>query len=157
MFKNLTYAIALVAPLLASGSAFAQVACGDSTCPRGFSCETESAGCPAVECVGDGCKQCEPSTYSYCKALPCQSDSDCDVGMVCTGVQYQGCADAAEPACDGPNCPTKASSETCGSTAPTSECVPRWQLHCETAADCGEGFTCEVEESCSCSGSAVPG
>lgn len=155
--KNVTYVFALALPLLGSGTALAQVACGNATCPRGFSCETETLGCPAIECVGDNCKPCEPSAYSYCKPLPCRSNDDCDTGMVCTGVQYEGCARAAEPSCDGPDCEASSSSNTCGQTAPTTECVPRWQLPCQTAADCGAGFTCEEVESCTCAGSSGGG
>jgi hypothetical protein len=37
-------------------------------------------------------------------------------------------------------------------TTTTHQCTPRWQLPCQTAADCGPGFTCDEQQSCGCSG-----
>jgi translation initiation factor IF-2 len=33
----------------------------------------------------------------------------------------------------------------------TKSCKPRYELHCNTAADCGGGFTCVAEMDCGCS------
>lgn len=36
-------------------------------------------------------------------------------------------------------------------------CAPKWAAPCETASDCGEGFTCEAVEVCECSGGGSTG
>jgi len=35
--------------------------------------------------------------------------------------------------------------------------VPRWTLGCATAADCGDGFSCDEQISCTCPGSPGTG
>ncbi|MFZ5889764.1 MAG: hypothetical protein ACOY0T_01735 [Myxococcota bacterium] len=142
--------------LLVSSPALAQQVCGEQTCPRGFSCETATTACPDIDCSGDGCRPCTPTEYSYCSPAPCQADSDCDSGMVCAAYERSDCGSSA-PACDGADCPKPPADSVSCTTTIAHQCTPRWMLPCETAADCGGGFTCEEQQRCSCSGSGSSG
>jgi MYXO-CTERM domain-containing protein len=152
---------ALLVPSLAAlvltlgGNAFAQEACGDTTCPKNWECATEPAPCPDLPCDGADCPPCEGTTEA-CRALPCASDADCDPAMRCVTEQHTVCTGGDEPcgANDGgkPECPEP---EPVDCTVETiSACVPAYVLPCESAAGCGEGFTCEPVEECSCGGSS---
>jgi MYXO-CTERM domain-containing protein len=72
--------------------------------------------------------------------------------MVCYSETREEC-DSAPPCADG-DCPA-----TDSACEPVTEsgCVPRYVLPCEADADCGVGFTCEVEEECACSGGGSSG
>jgi Cys-rich repeat protein len=167
------FALCLVAPLLVSARASADEACGDKVCPKGFTCETFSLGCPAIACADEAsCPPCEPAEESVCVPVPCSSDADCASGMVCFTETREECegsepcagdpgdADdpgSAEPA--PPNPDPDAKSADCDAepvnctTVTASSCVPRWALPCEAAADCGAGFTCEEQLRGGCAGS----
>jgi hypothetical protein len=67
---------------------------------------------------------------------------------VCTG----GTAPCAAPDGGEPDCP-EPEPESCVLET-VSACIPKYLGACQTAADCGDGFTCEPEEECSCSGSS---
>jgi hypothetical protein len=135
--------------------AAAQEACGESECPKGYSCEDVPAACPAIACAeGSECPPCE-GTVEQCVPQSCDSDADCDEQMVCLTRTITECA-SAEPACDpGPDCASAPPSDC--SAVSFSACVPRWTLNCVTAADCGEGFSCEEQMSCSSPGSPPSG
>ncbi len=126
----------------------------EPACPEGFVCEEITLDCPAVEyaCVeGEDCEPptCEPTTESVCSPAACTTSDDCGPDLVCLETQTVICTDVA--------CPP---GETCEAVEPQCEpqtesrCAPRWMAPCETAADCGEGFDCVAEESCSCGGSS---
>jgi hypothetical protein len=135
--------------------AAAQEACGESECPKGYTCETVPAGCPAIACAeGSDCPPCE-ATVEQCVAQSCDSDADCDEQMVCLTRTITECASDA-PACEpGADCGSAAPSEC--TAVSTSACVPRWTVGCVTAADCGEGFSCEEQMNCSSPGSPPSG
>jgi hypothetical protein len=156
--RTLWMAAALTASFFVSSTAFADVTCGDKTCPLGFTCESyESGACPAIATADGGDVACKSSTSYQCIPGPCGVDSDCADGMVCHASTTSVCSGTKAAPCD-PNAadctvvatPTPTS---CTSTT-TQQCVPRYSLPCQTATDCGPGFTCEEGQSCGCSGSA---
>lgn len=146
------------------GRALAEQACGDKTCPLGFTCETASSTCPAIACADDApdCKTCTASTSNYCVAAECAADTDCGAHMVCAGQEVVDCP-APPPAkrcapnetCPEPDAPADRS--TACTTKTVKRCTPRWELPCRMASDCGDGFTCEEQQSCTCSGSSGGG
>lgn len=142
--------LAFLSPLSVAALARAEGKCGDTNCPKNWECKTETAVADIACAPDEPCKAAEPTTHEYCSPLSCKSDADCAADMVCyteTGVE---CADT--PPCSGQgDCFVPAD----GGCMPTtrSACVPRYVPACETAADCGPGFTCETQEDCSCSGS----
>jgi hypothetical protein len=131
--------------------------CGsDSACGYGFECVVVgTSGCPPTPpCASDAaCPEPEPCTATDvygCAPAHCQQDADCASGMVCHGWE-QPCAttDCACPPGQECDCgaPVSCEPET------VSLCTPRYLLPCQTAADCGTGFTCQEAETCTCSGS----
>lgn len=144
--------------------AHADVACGDTTCPTGYECLSQEGACPAIAIdEGSGGAQdlpaCTPTTQYYCSPLPCTTDADCASGMVCYTYATTNCATTAvdtAPCLDQTNCPEPESvvPANCEDTT-TSQCVPQWTLPCTTAADCGDGFTCDEQERCACSGGST--
>ena len=90
-------------------------------------------------------------TVKDCSPLPCTSDSECAAGMVCYTETLENC-DTAAPTCPaGADCPAPADAGCQPVTY--SGCVPQYLVPCETDADCGAGFNCQVEEDCACGGS----
>src|SRR5687768_7467139 len=73
--------------MLSSNQAFAQEACGDETCGKGFTCETAPGACDLSCRVSESGDGCEPTPCSaevqYCAPAPCSADADCGVGMLC--------------------------------------------------------------------------
>jgi MYXO-CTERM domain-containing protein len=67
---------------------------------------------------------------------------------VCTG----GAAPCAKPEDGEEECPAPEPEECTVETV--SACLPRYLGVCEDASDCGEGFSCEPAEECSCGGSS---
>jgi hypothetical protein len=156
----------LVAAVLAAGvgtsrTVQAQEKCGETECPKGYTCETGTAGCPAIACMdGEVCKPCEPAQYSYCVPAACETDADCGAHMKCAAIEQKECTGETAPAtepCE-PNTECKVTAAPVESVECTTttihQCQPQWTLPCETAADCGEGFACKEQESCWCSGSS---
>ena len=126
----------------------------EPACAEGFVCEEVPVPCTTIDvaCVeGEPCEpvECEPTTESVCTPAPCTTSDDCGPDLVCLETETVTCTDA--------ECPP---GEECEAVEPQCEtltegrCAPRWMAPCETAADCGEGFDCVEQESCSCSGSA---
>ncbi|HWA77987.1 MAG TPA: hypothetical protein VG937_36885 [Polyangiaceae bacterium] len=152
--------LVLFAPLFTAQAAFAEQACGDTSCPKGFTCEMEPTGCPAIDCIDASCKPCVPSTVSVCRPGSCNTDSDCADGMACAEVQQTNCVGsdtgAVPPDCVDGACPEKPADVTCETTT-SKLCQPRWTLSCAADADCGAGFTCKEQQQCSCSGSSGGG
>ncbi len=157
MTYRIAFATSLVSLILAEpGLARAQTTCGDLVCPKGYECVTDRQECPAIDCIeGEACQPCEPIEATTCSPLPCSSDADCDSGMTCHAHDVEECTGGAPP-CDrsedGGACPPAPEPEC--TTTRVSQCVPNWALPCETAADCGPGFTCEELEECGCTGSS---
>jgi hypothetical protein len=133
------------------------VSCGDGpACAYGFECAVVgSSGCAPAACApGASCPEPEPCavTNEYaCMPAHCQVNQDCAAGMVCH--EYAEACAVTDCACppDAPDC-------GCGTTTcdpkTVSMCTPVYLLPCDTATDCGAGFTCQAQESCSCGGSA---
>ncbi len=138
----------------------AQQCSDDAACPRGFTCEvTAVSDCaaPAPACEpGKACAMaptptCESREYRSCVPGVCQTDADCASGMVCHEQRQESCAVAPSPPCaDGGLCP-RPTPPSC-ETKVERTCLPRYLLPCEQAAQCGEGFTCEAQQQCGCSG-----
>jgi len=157
--KYAIFSAALAGVLGFAGSASAQQACGDSSCPKGYSCETVPAVCPTIDCAeGQPCTPCPTGTVQQCVAEACDSDADCDEHMICLTREVATCSGQAAPACPpGAACDVPAPEPPDCTLESYSQCVPRWTLGCATAADCGEGFACIEQESCGCSGSSGGG
>ena len=98
----------------------------------------------------------------------CTSNSDCDKGFACMTSES-----TVPTACDCPanatcKCPTIPITSSCqpldncnadsecasGMVCSSSNCVPKWSLHCVTASDCGDGFDCVTDTMGQCSGSS---
>ncbi len=142
---------------LSARVAHADTACSsDADCGKGFSCTVvggSACGSPGCE-GGKACPPptpCEPTEIKACEPGACKVDTDCADGMVC----YTSSAPCAEPACaPGSDCPPS----TCASGT-QSQCIPRYQAPCSTAADCGAGFNCVQGPTPDCSvrsGPALP-
>lgn len=154
-------ALALAAPLLVATHASAEQACGDAPCPQGYTCRTAPGACPAIACAEENCPPCEAPDAQFCVPAACETDSDCGAGMACTEYTSSCEQGDSEPT---PDCPPGAE---CGKPepgfaptppeecAPSTQllCTPHWQLPCDVADDCGPGFDCVEQESCSSSGS----
>lgn len=143
----------------------------DADCPTGLTCEElGGSACATPACPpGEPCPEptpCDPVIYYGCVAPPpppCAADSDCADGLTCIIESYESCSGggaigAPEPlpggAPDGSGTGTETDPVAECTTETYSYCAPRWMGPCETAADCGDGFTCEPEVSCACSGSS---
>jgi hypothetical protein len=163
VFPRGLIALIAVAPLVVAVDARAEETCGDRSCPTGFRCETYPTACPEIDCAADSgsCPVCEPGTEAVCVPKTCGSHADCAADMLCATEERTRCDDGAAADCgdaregEKPDC-TPAPEANC-TTERVSQCVPRWQLPCTSAADCGVGFTCEQRESCTCSGSSGSG
>lgn len=135
----------------------ASATCGDgAACGYGFECVVvgTSSCAPTPPCAPDSnCPEPEPCTATEvygCAPAHCAQDTDCANGMVCHAWE-QPCVstDCACPPGEKCDCGAPVSCEP--STAQL--CTPRYLLPCQTAADCGAGFTCEEAQSCTCAGS----
>jgi hypothetical protein len=155
--QRLFFAMALSGALLEPGVALADTPCGDSTCPKGYTCEAYPGPC-ADSRDGSTVGACETSMQYSCVEAPCTSDADCGTLMVChtsTRESCTGTAAVSKCAPDNLDCTEDVASvdPTCTTTT-ASTCVPRYDLPCTVASDCGDGFTCEPQTSVMCSGSA---
>ncbi|MES1172382.1 MAG: hypothetical protein ABUL77_04020 [Bacteroidota bacterium] len=156
----------------ASATGQAQVCTSNADCVRGTSCQA-SAVPPAeparpscgkeVDCGGAGLVAPAKDggaapIQMFCQPAPCKADNDCGSGMVCHSETISACSGSStrpacmpNTACDAPAiAPAK---ETCTTTT-TSACVYKWQLPCNTDADCGSNdFACKPITVGMCSGS----
>jgi hypothetical protein len=141
------FAVSFVAPLAVAALARAEGTCGDQTCPKNWECKQATATDGVACAPGEACPEPETTTFEYCAPLSCTSDADCAADMVCYSETNSVCADPP-PCAKGADCAAPAD----GSCTPVtrSACVPRYVPPCETADDCGAGFTCEPE-ACGCS------
>lgn len=135
-------------------NAFAQAECGDTTCDAGYECVSFQSSCLVIACPeGEKCDfECEPSEQFYCQRAECTDDSECGDHMVCATHERYNCPET-DFACD-PDGPCEEPEKVECTPEEYSECTPRWELPCEEASDCGEGFACETQEFCSCPGSS---
>ena len=165
----------------------------DADCPTGMLCEeaglmsssVATPGCvcpegePDCDCDdGDPMPPSEPETYYACVPAPCETDADCDGGLVCVTQTWDECGPIGVPGgapmrpdCDpdDPECKPGADSGDEGmggsegfapeegdcETVSESYCMPPYLAPCEADEDCGEGFSCVEEESCGCEDVAV--
>lgn len=150
-----TRSLAGIATLCIASNSAADVACGETTCPKSFVCQSyEMDACPAIATRDGGAVDCQPTTKYVCEPGPCTVDADCADGMVCHSSTSTTCSGSA-PGCDPNTTDCKQlppATESC-TFSMTSQCVPRYLLPCTVASDCGDGFTCEADQSCGCSGS----
>ncbi len=159
---SLTFAAPLALLFFSSLASAQESSCASNTdCPKGYECQvfewgacSGSAGCePGAECPPPEEPVCETGEYRECVAIPngCDTNADCDSGMVCFTHTYDRCDPVAAYAC-APNtdCPPPPE-PTCETTTERS-CVPQYMLPCQAAADCGTGFDCKPVEMCTCSG-----
>ena len=130
----------------------------DSDCPANFICQTEETG-TCNDCAEGECEsECITTGYSYCRPpppTPCSADADCAGADVCVSYTYEACSGPVDIACssdpgDGP-CDLECAVQT------EAYCVPSYVAPCQADADCGAGFTCESNESCSCASSGSTG
>lgn len=146
-------ALAFAAPLFVAAPAAAQEACGDTTCPAGYTCKTVEGACDNIACrEGTDCTApCEQQTYQFCAPKPCNTNADCGGDTVCYEHERKNCSGVAVAPCPpGAECapPDAVPEPTCEVTSERI-CTPRSQLPCQVDADCGAGFTCEEVELCS--------
>lgn len=143
--------------LLAPPPQPAEASCSvNADCGKGYECTVVGgSGCAAPACApGASCpppEPCKPTEIKACTPARCAADADCADGMLChkwtEACPAVDCVCSSNtPKCD---CPQPA----CDPTV-LSICTPRYVLPCAAAADCGSGFTCEEQQSCTCSGSA---
>ena len=139
-------------------------ACGGTTCAHGFTCQVVPGACPLIACRdGETCPPCTPQDSYVCAPSTCATDADCGADMVCASLDSTQCPVSPPTAC-GPNmdCSRPVMTDPAGATSTCTtttyhQCTPRWQLPCQTAADCGAGFTCDEQQSCGCSGGGTVG
>lgn len=152
--------------LLAAPARAADTPCTtDADCAKGEVCLAMPCSTPAMPCQeGAECPVPEPcDSTSVCTPAPwdgrCAADADCPTGFACVDVEIPcasaGCAPctcACEagkecPACECPPCPEPPPCE------PTFEKYCQYvQKECATDADCGAGWACQAQESCSAGG-----
>ncbi|MBN2573916.1 MAG: hypothetical protein JXP73_05065 [Deltaproteobacteria bacterium] len=157
---------AIATTLMAPGLAIAQTCTSDADCAKGLSCQEDpTIATAAVVCsIVDGGTVCTevvgpqlPATKS-CQAAPCASDADCGPDMVCFSQTYTTCTGGTpetvrcEPGTECPDPPVP-DPVTCADTT-VSYCAYRWEMPCNTDADCGAGFTCKPNVIGVCSGSS---
>jgi MYXO-CTERM domain-containing protein len=170
MLRKSFLAAAVTLILGAAGTVQAQTCASDKDCPQGYACHSETVVAPTPGCKpGAECPPVDagaPTVVSFCQAKSCNTDTDCGAGMVCfsqTVGECSGGTGVAAPACP-PNqpcpdagTPPKPPEDMC-TTRTVKACAFKWQLPCNTSADCGAGFTCKPSVVGSCSGSGpTPG
>ncbi len=147
-------AVAALLPTFVASSAFAQEACGESTCDKGYHCEEMAAPCPLILCTDEAdCEPCQPETVEVCSPDDCDSDSDCSDYMVCAAFDSLQCPEetpTCEPGDSDEACEAKwnAYNEQC-ETVELHQCAPKHNQPCMEASDCGDGFEC-IPYQCAC-------
>lgn len=117
-FRTTSLLLSCPIALSSAASALAQESSCDLDCIKGYSCEMQISGCPAL--LRDD-TPCEPTPFPSCIAQLCSSDADCAAHMKC----YDG------------NTP-----------GDVRQCLPQHSFPCSADADCGAGFTCAPLNPC---------
>lgn len=131
-FSHRLFSTSLAAAALLFAGAASADECGPLDCDEGFDCN--------IFDPGDG------SEVSYsCERAACDSDDQCGDIMIC-GTHKVDCEQLARDCVGGGCAPDIA--ETC--EPEFKQCAPTWDLLCEEASDCGEGFDCAPIENCDC-------
>lgn len=158
--------IAASAICLVPSRASASSCTTDADCGKGLSCQVVGmSACANITCpAGETCPPqppCTPTEIKECVLAPCNTDSDCGDGMVCytnTQTSCEATPPPAAPCAPNTQCDPLPPPPPPSCTTTTEKlCVPRYLLPCTTAADCGAGFSCVPDQSCSTSGSAGVG
>ena len=126
---------------------------GGTTCAQGFTCQVVPGACPLIACRdGETCPPCTPQDSYVCAPSACATDADCGADMVCASLDSTQCPVSPPTEVCAPNmdCSRPVMTDPAGSTSNCTtttyhQCTPRWQLPCQTAADCGAGFTCDEQ------------
>jgi len=156
--------MAATATFVFQGSARAQSCEADADCGAGYGCKTESyESCyNEWECNEDGeCAPgdviCETYTSSWCANDNCEADADCPSFMKCqpqttwvcegggmggAGGSAGGVAGTGASGVGGAPADGGFEEPSCEEVPAPSVCIPRYDLPCETATDCGGGFDC---------------
>jgi hypothetical protein len=145
--RSSLFAASFVVPLAVAALAQAESKCGEQTCPKNWECKQATATDGVACAPGEKCAEAVPTTFEYCAPLACSNDADCAADMVCYTETEQACPDAP-PCAAGADCIAPADGACTAVTR--SACVPRYVPPCESADDCGAGFTCEAA-GCGCS------
>lgn len=179
MKKTSWWAGALLAAsgtFLSQGRAAAQSCEADADCGAGYTCKTESYESCYSDWECDDNSECQPGevicetyTSSWCANVNCEADADCPSFMACQpqtawvcegggmggvggvggGVAGTGAAGVGgAPIVDG----GFEEPPTCEEVPAPSVCIPRYDLPCEAASDCGGGFDCVETYYWSCGG-----
>jgi hypothetical protein len=156
--------IAIATTLMVPGLGRAQICTTDADCAKGLRCQTDGNVTTTAPClVSDGGTACTPvvaptpATMS-CQAAPCATDADCGTNMVCYRQTSTTCTGGTPVAvkcdpttgCDAAAVPVP-EPVICTDTV-TSTCAYKWELPCNTSAECGDGFTCQPMTYGMCSG-----
>src|SRR5260221_8586715 len=97
-------------------------------------------------------------------ASTCQRDSDCSKGFSCM-VELNLCVPASclsdsdcasEMVCHWTSLPCPEHVPDC-EPATIQQCTPKYDLPCHVAADCGAGFSCVMNQECTCPGGVGSG
>lgn len=136
----------------------------DADCEDGWVCaQVGASGCGGVACPdGEDCPEpppCEPEEIWACVPPPpdpCESDADCEEGLICVTYDVSVCSGGGAVDCPpGSECPEPDPPEC--EDATESYCVPPYFAPCSEDADCGEGFSCVEGETCGCSAGGAGG
>jgi MYXO-CTERM domain-containing protein len=177
-FKRSIVSLGFLAIALAAPAARAQTCKVDTDCTKGFSCvlvpsspPSEPTSPPPACKPGTICPVTDPAPTAkvaipvptpdptgYCQEASCKADTDCGTGMVCHTETYSACSGGSAPACPAnTNCIAAKPAPTVCTETKVSTCMFKWQLPCNVASDCGDGFDCKATVSGSCSGSSGTG
>ena len=155
-------------------------ASGGAECAAGYRCQTESyESCGGeITCTPDGeCTEsdggCSPFSYSYCTNAICDEDADCPSTMACRAQTTWQCSGSGSAGAGGGGAVGGAGGGDdgmqpadggvadepydCVEVPADSLCIPRYELPCTVASDCGGGFDCVQSTGWECSGSGAAG
>ena len=162
--KLVTGFVSVATFLMAPGTGRAQTCTSDANCGKGLSCQVDAIAVPPVAICSAGDAGCQPvdttaTVTMSCQAASCTTDADCGANMVCHGQPQTTCTgdtpvtEKCDPTtgCD-PNAVPVAVPPVCTTTT-VSKCAYKYELPCNTDAECGDGFTCQPTTYGMCTGS----
>ncbi len=128
----------------------------DEDCPDGTECEVVGGSSCACPDNGEPCDCGDPVEFKACVPKACTTAADCGDDQVCLSVSYETCtASSSAPCREGEACDPPP--EPVCETTEESFCAPKYVAPCDTASDCGDGFTCEDAEVCECTSQGSSG